>query len=442
MAEVDFKDFLTCAVCMDIFTDPVSLSCHHNFCSSCLQNYWDQNQTRNCPVCRRKSSKDHPGVNFAIKNLSISIRQKQDATVHQDPVCGEHPEVPPLFCKDETRAFCPVCEFSRHSQHTVVSGEEAERAIKEMLRSQLLSLTLQRQSYEELEKTYEHIQHYAEEQAQYCEHQVRVLFEWLQQFLREEENRALSRLREEQDRQAQSMETHSCPLESAPPCLRPKAGLLIDQAKVLGNLGFRVWRDMRSLVTYSPVLLDPNSAARWLRVSEDMSVVRRTDLQQQLPLNPERFTKYTMVLGSEGLGAGTHQWDVEVGDYPRWDIGVATESVDRSGELYATPKYGIWCLWHKDGKYTDGGNKLVHVRRSPERIRVQLDYDKGRLSFYDADHMTHLHTYKHMFTQKLYPYFEIGPAADAKTKEIRVCPTEGPPANMDVAVFILALLFF
>ncbi|KAK7879748.1 hypothetical protein WMY93_030675 [Mugilogobius chulae] len=435
--ELDFKEFLTCPVCLDIFIEPVSLSCHHSFCHNCLHSFWTKNQTQTCLVCRRKSSKDHPGINFNLKHLSISLRQKQAASVHlqKDPVCRSHPQVPPLFCKDEAQAFCSACEFSQHKDHTIVSGEEAVKEVKQQQHSQLCSLSLQRQSYEELEKTYEHIQRHSEEQGHYCERQIRAVFEQLQQFLRDEEKKALSALREEQDRQTQNMSTEiqrireqltalnqsiqqlqqrlhteAChtPPQSPAPRLRPKAGLLIDQVKVLGNLGFRVWEKMRTLVTYSPVLLDPNTASR-------------------------EILQVRMVLGSEGISAGTQQWDVQVGDHPRWDIGVAQESVDRHRDMYATPKHGIWCLWHKEGRYTDGNNRIIKVDKSPERIRVQLDYDRGRVCFYDADDMTHLFTHKHTFTQKLFPYFEIGAAGEAQTKDLRILPAKSAVAPPEIS---------
>ncbi|XP_051781825.1 tripartite motif-containing protein 16-like isoform X2 [Erpetoichthys calabaricus] len=46
------QDEITCSVCLDILTDPVSLHCGHSFCLKCLNNYWDQSQECSCPQCR------------------------------------------------------------------------------------------------------------------------------------------------------------------------------------------------------------------------------------------------------------------------------------------------------------------------------------------------------------------------------------------------------
>ena len=49
-----------CSICLDMYVDPVQLSCGHSFCEVCLDGWhqnskYDVHQPRNCPVCRHKT---------------------------------------------------------------------------------------------------------------------------------------------------------------------------------------------------------------------------------------------------------------------------------------------------------------------------------------------------------------------------------------------------
>ncbi|XP_071391118.1 nuclear factor 7, ovary-like [Centroberyx affinis] len=472
MAEktVVVESYLSCHVCSETFRDPVSLSCHHSFCSSCLKQFWEQAKNKNCPICKRKSSKDHLDVNFALKELADSYTGRQKAGSSETDkaeeevqvVCSKHPEVPNLFCKKEKKAVCPVCEFSLHHGHKVVPLEEAVSDLKEQLKSDLKSLQDKRNKYKEVEEKYNKVNQHSKKQLVATERQITAEFHKLHQFLKEEEEARLVALREEEEQRGKTvaremkiiqekmsslsdsisaveedLQKHNVPfLTSYKPtqtsaraqCSLPDpqlvSGALVDVAKHLGNLSFRVWEKMKGKVKFSPVILDPNTAHSSLYLSDDLTSVRHGDTEQQLPDNPERNTKYATVLGSEGFSSGKHSWEVEVGDHPEWNVGLAKESVDRNGKADASPKYGIWCLKHHSGKYTNGLGETFTVKQSLQRIRVQLDYDRGELSFYDSDDKTHICTHRDTFTEKLYPHFDVGKAGDAKTTDIKVCQGE------------------
>ncbi|XP_030233788.1 tripartite motif-containing protein 35-like isoform X3 [Gadus morhua] len=472
------KHYLTCNVCTEIVKDPVSLGCHHSFCSSCLQDFWAQAENKNCPVCKRKSSKGI-GVNFSLKELADSFtgRQRSDPSdeaqvVCPEPskrsapsdeaqvVCTEHLKDIKWFCKDEQRAVCNVCEFPHHQGHTLVPLEEQVQELKQQLRPDLTALQARRRRHQELEETYEAMVPHLKVQRVKTERRIRAEFEQLHRFLREEEEARVKALREEEEQKRKrillekktlqeqirslseglsaveadlqkdglsflSASTRSrtsarALLSGSDPQLLP--GALLDEAKHLGNLAHRVWEKMGQRTTFSPVILDPNTAARSLSLSDDLTSVRRMDVTQKVPNNPERFTRYADVLGSEGFSSGEHCWEVEVGDLPIWRIGVAKESVERKGERTATPANGIWGLFYDSGKYTPGGNsKTLALKRTPERIRVQLDHDGGEVSFYDPEDMTLIYTHQHTFTDNIYPWFGVGPAGEARTRDVRVC---------------------
>uniref|UniRef100_A0A3P8THM1 Tripartite motif containing 35-12 n=1 Tax=Amphiprion percula TaxID=161767 RepID=A0A3P8THM1_AMPPE len=446
-----FESYLSCHVCSETFRDPVSLSCNHSFCSSCLQKFWEQTKNKNCPTCKRKSSKDHPPVNFTLKELADSFagRQKTGSSEAEkvekkvEVVCSKHPEEPRLFCKDEGRAVCPVCEFSLHQNHKVVPIEQAVSDLKEQLKCDLKSLQDKRNKYKQVEETYSEMREHTKKQLLSTERQIRAEFYKLQQFLKEEEESRLAALREEEEQKRKTisremkriqeqisslsdsisaveeeLQKHNVSFLSTYKDTQTRAraqsslsdpqllsGALTDVAKHLGNLSFRVWEKMKEKLHFSPVILDPNTAASWIYVSDDLTSVRCGDTKQQLPDNPERNTKYPAVLGSEGFSSGKHSWEVEVGDHPDWSVGLAKESVDRKGECDPLPEYGIWCLWHGDGKYFNAVGQTVKVKKSLQRIRVQLDYNRGEISFYNPEDTTQICTHRDTFTEKL-PIFQ------------------------------------
>ncbi|XP_019221694.1 nuclear factor 7, ovary-like [Oreochromis niloticus] len=463
--ETFLKSYLSCHVCSETFIDPVSLNCKHSFCLNCLQKFWEQANNRNCPICKRKSSKEDLRVNFVLKELadSFEARQKAGETGEKKLItmCRKHAEEPKLFCVDEQRAVCTVCDFPHQQSHKLVPVEEAVSVLKKHLKSDLKSLQDKRNKYKQMVKTYNEVIQHSKKQLLSTERQIRAEFNKLQQFLKEEEESRLAVLREEEEQKGRTisremkmieeqisslsdsisaveeeLQKHSVPFLSSYKDTQSRAraqssvsdpqlvsGALIDVAKHLGNLSFRVWEKMKEKVHFSPVILDPNTAHCCLYLSDDLTSVTYGNTKQQLPDNPERNTKYSNVLGSESYSSGKHSWEVEVGDHPSWNLGLSKETADKKGECSASPKNGIWCLVHRGGKYNNGAGQIVNVTKHFQRIRVQLDYDTGQVSFYDPEDMTHIYTHRDTFTEKLCPYFCIFNAGNAKTVNIKICET-------------------
>uniref|UniRef100_A0A3B3CMQ3 Tripartite motif containing 35-12 n=1 Tax=Oryzias melastigma TaxID=30732 RepID=A0A3B3CMQ3_ORYME len=417
-------EYLNCHICSETFTDPVTLSCNHNFCGSCLQKFWEQTQNKNCPICKRKSFEEFPAVNFSLKELADSFagRQKSESSETKTgeqkimEVCRKHSGDSSLFCTDERKIFCAVCEFSLHQSHRVVPVEEAVRELKEELKSDLKSLQDKKMKYKEVEETYNQMIQHSKKQLLSTETQIRAEFNKLHQFLKEEEESRLAALREEEEQKRKTVSREMKRIQEQMSSLseiisaveaelqkdkeaflssskdtqsRARAqsslsdpqllsGALIDVAKHVGNLSFRVWEKMKEKVHFSPVLLDPNTANGWLYLSDDLTSVRRGETPQQLPDNPERNMKYASVFGSEGFRSGKHSWEVEVGDHPKWIIGVAKESVNRKGERSVSPEDGCWCLSHCNGKYINTLCRFLTVTKGLQKIRVHSKCYTGR----------------------------------------------------------------
>ncbi|XP_062390836.1 nuclear factor 7, brain-like isoform X2 [Sardina pilchardus] len=293
-------------------------------------------------------------------------------------------------------------------------------------------------------------------QVQHIQKKIKEEFQKLHQYLRDEETARMAALKEEEEQKSQMMrekiemmsreisslsktinaiedgmevnditflDNYKSIVERAQCTLQDPesvSGALIDVAKHLGNLKFRVWEKMQDIVLYTPVILDPNTANPNLILSEDLTSVINTENCEKLPDNPERFDTLSSVLGSEGFNSGTHCWDVEVGDSTYWRVGVITESAQRKGWIALSP--GGWGVYRFNSTYaafsaSKSRNHLT-VKPNPQKVRVQLDWDRGKLSFSDPDNNTHIHTFTHAFTETVFPYF----MTESTVSSLRILP--------------------
>ena len=111
---------ISCPICCEIFKAPVLLSCSHSFCEECLQQFWRTKNTRECPVCRRRSSRDDPPCNRVLKNLCESLlKERKEKGSESEELCSLHSEKLKLFCLEDKQPVCLVCRDSqKHINHT------------------------------------------------------------------------------------------------------------------------------------------------------------------------------------------------------------------------------------------------------------------------------------------------------------------------------------
>ncbi|KAJ8361746.1 hypothetical protein AAFF_G00427950 [Aldrovandia affinis] len=284
------EEELSCPVCTEIFTDPVVLKCSHSFCKACLQKCWEQKGSRECPVCRRKSSMDHPPFSLSLRNACEAFlkERSQRATAGSEELCSLHSEKLKLFCLVDQIPVCYVCQTSKkHENHKLRPVQEAAEEYKEKLRTALAPLQEKLKAFNEVKLVCDQTAEHIKSQAQRTERQIKMEFEKLQQFLKDEEAARIAALREEEEQKSQMMkekiekmteeisslseqiraieqelgaedvsflQSYKDTVKRAQCTLQDPekvSGALVDVAKHLGNLKYRVWEKMLGTVQYS-----------------------------------------------------------------------------------------------------------------------------------------------------------------------------------------------
>ncbi len=178
LPEESFK----CSICLNVFSDPVTTPCGHNFCKTCLSEHWDNNDLCRCPMCNKRFNlRPEISTNMVIEEISVQIKKRRVETpesadapwqvtcdvcsevklkalksclvcltsfceLHLEPhhrvpslmrhklidpvenleerVCEKHERILELFCRDDQVCICLLCSETDHKDHEAVPVEE------------------------------------------------------------------------------------------------------------------------------------------------------------------------------------------------------------------------------------------------------------------------------------------------------------------------------
>ncbi|XP_042201773.1 tripartite motif-containing protein 5-like [Callorhinchus milii] len=140
---------IICPICLDFFTDPVSLGCGHNFCRSCVTRSWEKQEENYCTVCQEIFPEKNLRASWALASLAEKARNliltptQTENKLH----CEKHREELKLFCESDNKFLCVVCSHEQeHRGHSFLPIEEAVEIFKDKLISSLASLTQRKET--------------------------------------------------------------------------------------------------------------------------------------------------------------------------------------------------------------------------------------------------------------------------------------------------------
>ncbi|XP_051271148.1 zinc-binding protein A33-like [Dicentrarchus labrax] len=372
-----------------------------------------------------------PPCNLVLKNLCVAfLLEREEKASGSEDICPLHDLKYEFECDEDEMPMCIACTDSdEHADHSYITIdfnlmvrcklEEALEPLKEKLKK-----------YEEEKEKFDEAETFIEGQAKRTEAEIKEEEARIAAVKGEEKekNRVMRKRIEvlskeivtltdtisatEDELEGGDLSVMQNRKEAVEIILKRPAvnvsefpsGALINVAKHLGNLTFNLWNQMKDIVSFSPVILDPNTAFSEFILNDDLTGLL-PEAEQDLPYNPERFDGCIAALGSEGFNSGTHTWDVDVQGSVSWRLGVFTENLPRKGPLEA----GILSLWHYKGKYFSSAppsaSTAFRMKKKLKKVRVTVDWDRGRVSFCDAETKTHIHTFKRIFTERMFPFF-------------------------------------
>ncbi|XP_068134965.1 E3 ubiquitin/ISG15 ligase TRIM25-like [Hyperolius riggenbachi] len=123
------SEVLECSICLNVYTDPVTLSCGHNFCRKCVSEALDTQEKKtggySCPGCRTQF-RNRPALqrNTTLHNIVENFLPTQSDQEYTGVSCSQclHAKIPAVKC-------CLLCEASLCEEHLRVHNKAPEHVL-------------------------------------------------------------------------------------------------------------------------------------------------------------------------------------------------------------------------------------------------------------------------------------------------------------------------
>ncbi|XP_073720592.1 tripartite motif-containing protein 16-like isoform X1 [Misgurnus anguillicaudatus] len=423
---------------------------------------------KSCLVCLNSYCQNHLEQH---ENLFKGKRHNLiDATGRlQQMICPQHEKLLEIYCKTDQLCICYLCMVGKHNEHKTVSAAaertEKQKELKETQRKYHQRIQESQKKLQELRDVVETHKRSAQTAVDDTERIFTQLITSIErrrsevtQLIRDQEKTVVSeaegllkRLEQEIDdlrrrdaelEQLSHTDDHIHFLQSfqslsVPPGSTDSLSIIVsslisfdDVGKSVSHLREKLEDFCREeiekiydkykapepetreqfLKYYHHFTADPNTAYKYLRLSERNRVITDTKRVQPYPDHPDRFDHSDQVLCSESL-CGRCYWEIEWRG--RVLISVSYKSISRKGgdECLFGFNDQSWSLCCCDSSCSFWHNKIkteLPVVFRSSRIGVYVDHSSGSLSFYSvSDTMTLIHRVNTTFTKPLYPGFYV-----------------------------------
>ncbi|XP_075131294.1 E3 ubiquitin-protein ligase TRIM39-like [Leptodactylus fuscus] len=422
------------------------------FCTYCVDS--PVPAVKSCLLCEASLCDNH-----------LRVHSKSPEHVLCDPStnlekrkCPVHKKVLEYYCTEDAACICVSCSLAgEHRGHRVEMLDEASEKKKEKLRNVLQKLITKREKTEERVQSLEESRRKAQEKASGKAERVTALFIDIRRRLDDLEKKVLSEISRQEEQRSlslfaliQKLEIKKaelsmkmrhmeelCNMTDLLTVLQdPDTGDLCDPEEGGGDEDtgghYRQHHDVddRDVAEISDtlhtlcdiisgirsgiyvavpadILLDVNTAANNLHISDDLKTATGTREKQNRPETAERFQYNPQVISRRGFISGRHYWDVEGSRSGYWRVGMCYPSIARRGQQ-SLIEYNnkSWGLNNDNNQYSvRHASKVIQLpdKISSNRFRICLDYEAGQLSFYElCDPIRHLHTFTDTFTEPLH----------------------------------------